>query len=244
MKLTRSFSFENALHLANLSQLVYEKSDDDIKEKCGYKNIKHFNTYGGAGAHCYGFENNDHIILSFRGTEPTSFKDIKTNLNMIPGKDYDGLDKGKIHTGFRDDIDTIWEDILDWLKTKSKKQIYTCGHSLGGAMSGIAASRLKGSICYNYGCPRIGNEKWTKEFNKNSVMYRFVNNSDIVPKMPPIWMRYKHTGDLFFINKDGKIRKNPSSFEKIQNLCKLSEGINNHAMIDYCSSIKDWVEKK
>lgn len=247
MKLTRSFSFENALHLANLSQLAYN-TEDVVKEKCGYKNVKFFDKFG---AQCYGFENSDHIVLSFRGTEPTTTNDIKADLNIFHGRDYEGIQEGRVHTGFRDEVDTLWSDITEWLSRSKNKQIYTCGHSLGGAMSCIAASRLKGYICYNYGCPRVGTGKWKKAAEKNNVFYRFVNDRDIVPRIPPRWMNYRHLGELYFIDRKGEIIKNPNpwkSFKKgLANMCRnplrITQGISDHSMSDYCKFIKEWIER-
>jgi predicted lipase len=252
MKLTKSFSFENALHFAKLSELAYEKSEETFKKETkpmGYKNIKYFDVYG---AQCYGLEADEHVVLTFRGTEANTKNDVFADLNILLRPDYDGLQKGRVHSGFRDEVDTLWIPITEWLETKGTKQIYTCGHSLGGAMSGIAASRLPGAICYNYGCPRIGTNKWKKAFEKGHKMFRFVNDRDIVPRIPPTWMRYRHTGDLFFIDKKGKIIKNPNKFKQFRiglasmcmNPLRITEGISDHSMTDYVKFIRDWVQRK
>ena len=252
MNITKDFSYTNASHFARLSELAYEKSEDVFKritKPYGYKNVKYFDK---SGAQCYGLEHDDYIVLSFRGTEPETENDVKADLNIFHVKDKNGIKIGQVHRGFRDEVDTLWSDITSWLEEKAGKQIYTCGHSLGGAMSGIAASRLDGAICYNYGCPRIGTNKWRKAFDKEHKMYRFVNDRDIVPRIPPRWMRYKHAGELHFIDKNGKIKKNPNPFQQFKigllNICKnplrITEGIPDHNMGDYRKFIENWCNKK
>lgn len=248
MNIDNTFSYENAYHFAELSKLAYEKDENTFKNKTskyGYKNIKYFDK---SGAQCYGLENNDFVVLTFRGTEPTTTNDVKADLNILHGKDSRGITKGSVHRGFRDEVDTLWPDITSWLGTTNDKPVYTCGHSLGAAMSGIAASRIKDATSYNYGCPRIGTKPWAKEFDNTHKMYRFVNDRDIVPRIPPRWLRYKHCGELHHIGKNGKIKKNPNPFNQfktgIMNMCKnpfrITEGIPDHDMSDYCNHIKKW----
>ena len=247
MVVTGEFSFQNASHFAKLSELAYEKAEDKVRSesrKFGYKSVKYFDK---DGAQCYGFEHDNYLVLSFRGTEPTTANDVKADLNILHCEDLPR--PGRVHRGFKSEVDTLWPDIDKWLKTKNKTKVYTCGHSLGGAMSGIAATRIEGSICYNYGCPRIGNDKWRRAFNESHKMYRFVNDRDIVPRIPPKWMRYKHAGELFHINKTGdKITKNPNPWNQfkagVMNMCRnplrITQGIQDHDMADYCKFIENW----
>jgi triacylglycerol lipase len=37
--------------------------------------------------------------------------------------------------------------------------------------------------------------------------YRFVNNNDIVPQVPPAWCGYRHTGKQVYIDSDGRISR-------------------------------------
>ena len=36
--------------------------------------------------------------------------------------------------------------------------------------------------------------------------YRWVNNNDIVTRVPPLWMGYRHTGQQMYLDSDGKLR--------------------------------------
>lgn len=247
-----SFSYTNAAHFAKLSQLAYEKDVNKFKNAIkpfGYKNVTYFDK---DGAQCYGLENEDYVVLTFRGTEPTTANDVKADLNILHDTDLLGISKGRVHRGFLDEVNTLWPDITSWLAETGDKRVYTCGHSLGAAMSGIAASRIEGATSYNYGCPRIGTGAWKKEFDKTHKMYRFVNDRDIVPRIPPRMMRYRHCGELHHIGKNGRITKNPNPFNQFKmglwNMCKnpfrITQGIPDHDMGDYCHHIENWSEVK
>lgn len=204
MALTNKFSYENALECANLSNLAYqeEKAFKKAASAMGYKNIRFFNI---DGAQAYGMNKNDYVVLAFRGTEPTQFNDIKADLNALHVRNE--LGAGRVHKGFKSEVDELWDQIEAWLAKRKFTQVYTCGHSLGGAMSTIACSRLpEGTICYNYGSPRVGTRSWVKEFNSKFTCHRFVNNNDIVPRVPPSFLFYRHAGELHYINTYGNIR--------------------------------------
>ena len=246
MALTNKFSYANALECANLSNLAYreEKEFKTAAKALGYKNIKYFNI---AGAQAYGMSKDNYIVLAFRGTEPTQFNDIKADLNALHVRNE--LGKGRVHKGFKNEVDELWIQIEEWIAKRKFTQVYTCGHSLGGAMSTIACSRLpEGSICYNYGSPRVGTRSWVKEFNSKFVMHRFVNNNDIVPRVPPSFLFYKHAGELHYINTYGNIR-NATIWQKLKDRSRgywaalkkreFFDSIYDHEMSRYIKRISD-----
>lgn len=77
------------------------------------------------------------------------------------------------------------------------KKLYVTGHSLGGAMATICASRLSAQGMnveglYTYGSPRVGDGEFVANLKVNH--FRFVNNNDAVPKVPPQVFGYRHHG--------------------------------------------------
>lgn len=127
-------------------------------------------------------------ILAFRGTEP-NLKDFKTDLRatLVPAKGGDSSDL--IHEGFQDSFDDIKTLVETDLEQNQELPLYVTGHSLGGGLSivatwSIAASSL--GACYTFGGPRVGNMALSRRFK--TPIYRIVNCSDIVPRVPPSWV--------------------------------------------------------
>ena len=85
------------------------------------------------------------------------------------------------------------------------------GHSLGAAMSTILASRCRGETTivnpqelFTFGSPRVG---WASYINNFPFKhYRFVNNADIVPRVPFYIMGYRHHGECQYFNHYGNLR--------------------------------------
>ena len=159
------------------------------------------------GAQCHVIWSANEIVLCFRGTEPSEFSDIKADLNAFQDKANNG--HGLVHNGFQEEVNKIWDQIMNIVNTKTheKKTLYICGHSLGGAMATIATSRLgeRVTALYTYGSPRAGTRKFVKSFS-TIPHYRFVNNNDIVPKVPFAFLGYRHTCSPQYINYYGNIR--------------------------------------
>jgi len=94
---------------------------------------------------------------------------------------------------------------------KSRKAWFT-GHSLGAAMTTIMASRCEDDPVmphieevYTYGSPRVG---WRNFVNSlNCKHHRWVNNNDIVTRVPLVVMGYKHHGCEHYMNAYGLLRK-------------------------------------
>ena len=192
--------------MAQLAQIAYLDGAKAKKEskKLGYNGHKFFEK---GGAQCHAFWDDQTFILAFRGTEPDELSDVLADLNAIPRG---AMTHGLVHSGFRGELDKIWEDI-DRLHGRGhqSKQLYITGHSLGAAMATICASRMEEYTpvvqLTTFGSPRVGTRKFVN--NIATPHKRFVNNNDIVTKVPLWLMGYKHHGDLQYINFYGNIRK-------------------------------------
>jgi len=195
--------------MAKLAQSAYldnGKTTKIIFKKIGgYTGHKFFDI---DGAQCHAVWDKENYVLCFRGTEPSEVSDILADLNAIPrGSET----KGWVHSGFRNELDKLWESIVAHLnsKTHQKKKLYITGHSLGAAMSTIATSRIeqhrKVEGLYTFGSPRAGTRKFVKAIE--TPHYRVVNNNDIVTSVPFWLMGYRHHGILTYINYYGNVRK-------------------------------------
>ena len=126
------------------------------------------------------------LVLAFRGTEATCFKDIKADANAIKRK---CPTNGGIHSGFSKAFEQVAKSIQEDLNKKeyADKPLFITGHSLGGALATVASKRLthKGGIvaCYTFGSPRVGDEEWS--YDLKTPIYRIVNAVDCVTMLPP-----------------------------------------------------------
>jgi triacylglycerol lipase len=157
------------------------------------------------GAQCHVIWNDKEVVLCFRGTEPGEFSDIKADLNALPDRANNG--HGWVHNGFQEEVNKIWEAILEQLEPHADKDLYITGHSLGGAMATIATSRLGDRVkcLYTFGSPRAGTRSFVNSFS-HIPHYRFVNNNDVVPKVPFAFLGYRHQVSPAYINYYGNIR--------------------------------------
>ena len=200
--------FMKAAHMAGFASLVYQDRDKiELQVKAlGFNEFAWFDTDGTQAFACRK-SNANNIFIVFRGTEPKQMKDILADVKAWrkPARE-----KGLIHFGFAQAIDKVYDNIVQWLseqKLDGERNITCTGHSLGAALATIMASRLDANELYTFGSPRIGNRAFVKEMNNDGIKhYRFVNNNDIVTKVPfPI--RFVHHGELVYINHHGNIRK-------------------------------------
>lgn len=123
------------------------------------------------------------LVLAFRGTE-RDFRDIKTDINVR----FYTRGNTRIHSGFLQAYRLLEERAVSVLSEYPDYKMYITGHSLGGALALVAASRLSAdnvAACYTYGSPKVGNLDFG--FDLKIPVYRVVNSADLVPRLPPTW---------------------------------------------------------
>jgi len=123
---------------------------------------------------------------------------------------------GFVHRGFLDGVEAVEVDLEKFdAAAKSAEHVWVTGHSLGGALAVIAAARLKirGITCRlcTYGQPRVGFSNFADRFSIElpGKLLRFVNQSDIVPRVPP-GLLYRHTGLVKRIVRPGVLEMVPT----------------------------------
>ena len=223
----KDFTFnERSLLFAKLAQIAYLKPEDATKQvkKLGFTTVEFYNI---DGAQAYRFMNKHDLVIACRGTEPTEYNDIKADANALP---VIAETVSRVHRGFKQEVDELWPLVLEDLKRKAndKKEIWFCGHSLGAAMATIMASRchLYPDVepvqeLYTFGSPRVGWPEYVKSLGVTH--HRWVNNNDIVTRVPLWLMGYRHHGNIHYITSGGKIGK-PSFID----WCKgMWQGIKN-----------------
>ena len=190
----------------------------------------------------YGVNTGNEAILAFRGTQPPTliFKDPEkffqvvvddwlndANAALVSGADL----PGKVHRGFLASLDTLWSDLITFLRANhdKTKPLYITGHSKGGGLAFLAAYRLCNDgfnpVVYTFAAPRVGDAAFAAVFDDKlkSSTCRFEYQDDIVPHLPP------HTGGWVEFLGAMKVVKVKLPFDDHQlgsNFTKLVDRIN------------------
>ncbi|GBF76563.1 hypothetical protein PA598K_05041 [Paenibacillus sp. 598K] len=142
----------------------------------------------------FGFilESDRSIIVAFRGTGSSADWTVDVTARQMP---YPFHRKGgKTHIGFTELYASCRGPLLKLLRSLPRtKNLYVTGHSLGGALAVLAGADIASSAVhdqpsvYTYGAPRVGDPTFARFFNRRiDVSCRYSNQSDIVPRLPPL----------------------------------------------------------
>lgn len=155
------------------------------------------------------------IYVAFRGS--TSFRDWVVNLDTFK-TDYKLFPECEceVHKGFYEAIervaDKVVSNVKDLLNTFPEYSVKVTGHSLGAAMSQLFAMNLvKAGLdvsVYNFGQPRIGDEKYAEFVNKKLPnLIRVTHDRDTVPHIPfTFTMDFVHSCYEAFEDDQGNVR--------------------------------------
>ena len=229
-------------HHACIARLAYKDLDKEVRKEwkaLGFTSVKFFDI---EGAQAYVLGNKERITVAFRGTEPKEKSDVFADLEATHERGF--------HEGFYEEYEKLQLKVhgeVAKLMGRKKRPVFVTGHSLGAAIASIfwfhypAAEAL-----YTFGCPRNATPAKCKELKVPH--YRCVNNNDIVPKMPPALLWYKHHGQLHYINFYGNVRKmtwwqrfkdgwrgRRAAWKKRE----IFDGVRDHSMDEYCRYLED-----
>ncbi len=137
--------------------------------------------------------------------------------------------------------------------------MWLAGHSLGGALTVIAAAiRIHEdkpfSGLYTFGQPRCMSTATCRTFNMEAKdrYFRFQNNNDIVTRVPSRFMGYGHSGQLIYISEEKKLYKSPGWWFRFLDgldgavnavMEKGLDHIEDHESSKYLNAVKDWGDK-
>ncbi|HMK14861.1 MAG TPA: lipase family protein [Burkholderiales bacterium] len=137
----------------------------------------------------------------------------------------------RAHTGFVYALKVAWGAALDGIPAKGKMKppkwygakgvsdalsdileevghnvpIFMTGHSLGGALATLTSCPQPPAALYTFGCPRVVDSKLAKTLDQRSIpVFRVVNSSDIVPRVPSSIWGFRHFGKLTYLNNKGE----------------------------------------
>jgi triacylglycerol lipase len=212
------FEANNAYFFAKVAALVYEESEVAeamVQQIWNFPGFEFIEGRSGKKIDTQGFvmANSEAIVVVFRGTEEDKSGDWHTNLDV----DLVAQLGGRVHEGFWDALSAIWEQLnttLDFLQTNQQK-IWLCGHSLGGALATLATARWLDAEreiagLYTYGQPRVGDEVFaqTMDYIFKEKYFRVVNHGDIITRVPPESLEFRHAGTFVFLTDEGQMAVN------------------------------------
>jgi len=152
------------------------------------------------------------ILVSFRGTEPTSLKNWITDLSFPKTTVYPDIPGAEVHEGFLEAYmtinDTMIAAVSQLVTSYPSYSVHVTGHSLGAALCVLSALNIARVLgvsvsVYNYGDPRVGNQVFADYFDSIVPdLFRVVNENDIVPHLPPRSFGFWHVATEAWYNNN------------------------------------------
>jgi len=205
--------------MAKLAYIPYEESDLGVEQleyalQSGWFNL--MKTFDYKGTQAFLAKNDEFAVLAFRGTQPTKWEDVRTDLRALKQKTIEG----KVHKGFKEAFDDVSGEIFDIVDKSIGKDLplYVTGHSLGAALATVATQELEEKFhdliaaCYTFGSPRVGDGTYEKSIK--APVYRIVNTTDIVTLVPFFLGTFMHVGDSRYLSRS-----------KVDNVYRIYRGI-------------------
>ncbi|MBZ5576470.1 MAG: lipase family protein [Acidobacteriia bacterium] len=157
-------------------------------------------------------QNQQIVLVAFRGTQPNQPLDWLSDFEA--SHETWGNPAGRVHKGFYEALRAVWgipiggQEILPArLTSRGARAVWITGHSLGGALAELCAaqayfvSHVPVQGVYTFGQPRVGDETFARTVHAalGTRIFRFINDRDIVPRVPFFGMGFRHYGcEIFF----------------------------------------------
>jgi hypothetical protein len=205
--LDREFHLGTAKAMAWLSQLAYEtdepKKIEDILRIWDLRLVDEVisaeirTVLPVASTHAFVAAGHAATFITFAGTDPVVLA------NWI--SDFDThLTSTGLAEGFAEAASIVLDRLREILAkiSNGEKRLFLSGHSLGGALAVVAASKLTSNApiaveaVYTFGMPRPGSSDFAREYNTSLGIrtYRLVHGGDLVPTVAPSEMGFRHVG--------------------------------------------------
>lgn len=216
----RGFSLTNALGSALAAQLAYadpSTADAMLTGEWGFKTVSHYQAppEGIFPAHGFLAVRDELALVAFRGTDPRHIRDWLTDASvvLVPSA------LGRVHAGFWQALRSIWPALLADLRAiewRGARPLLFTGHSLGAALSTLAVASCHdaGVVVtghYNFGSPRVGDSSFVIPYDERyaAVTSRFVNNNDLVTRVPPRELSYRHVDARRYLDRHCRLVIDP-----------------------------------
>ncbi len=241
----------NALLLAKASLLAY-RPPEKIQPEVTKWGLSQFAFVDRKHTQVFLAGDQDMIVVAFRGTEPNRLQDWMTDIQFRRKRG----PYGKVHRGFLGAFKAVWPEVRRTIKQwqTQGQSLWFTGHSLGAALATLSVATLGEEAkpvhgLYTFGQPRVGGKTFARNFNLDfkSRTFRFVNNNDVVTRVPTRRMGYRHIGQVLMFDSRGKLQTDLHFWNRflnrvtgrIQDLGKPgTDGIKDHSMEEYVRLLK------
>jgi triacylglycerol lipase len=241
-----TFSLPNARVLGQAAAISYEdgKTCEQWARAQGFD--QDFDFFSSTGlvknSDTQGFvaQNAQTILVAFRGTQPNQPIDWMSDFEA--SHETWGFPAGTVHKGFYEALRAVWgisivdKEILPArLLNRGDRAVWITGHSLGGALAELCAaqaffvSHVPIQGVYTFGQPRVGNDAFAHAaFDAYGTrVFRFINNQDIVPRVPFFGMTYRHYGTEIFFDHSAVEHDGQPAVENLSAALRLALGAVN-----------------
>ncbi|MEV0081744.1 lipase family protein [Saccharopolyspora sp. NPDC050642] len=216
------YRLQHAYWLAKAAKLAYD-DEATIREtarewgfdRCEYFHAELDGSFPIEDTQAFAAGSDRMVVVAFRGTEPKKIKDWLTDTNTLAAPGPAG--KGLVHLGFSRALDSIYPEVRGAVQRlrDNDQSLWFTGHSLGGALAMLASARiffgdpkLLPDGVYTFGQPRTCDRLLATPYNQALAerVFRFVNNNDVVPQLPPE-PTFHHVEDVRYFDSGGKLHE-------------------------------------
>ena len=192
------------------------------------------------------------LLVSSRGS--SSIEDWKNNLNF-PLSEFPFESKKKFHSGFLVQYMSVKDNFFNMLDSMLSKYpnidkvVFSCHSASNGVMSLLSIDFEKINKKYDFevvsfGSPRLCNSFFKEDFDSRVKFTRYINDKDLVTKVPFNWLGYRHLGSPIWMKNNGKIEKNDATgFQTFMlflfGIPSADVGVRDHFMDSYVKNIEE-----
>lgn len=184
------------------------------------------------------------IIVSFRGSSNTM--NWLDNLQVSHCNPYQTFSSVSVEKGFYKALsfvrEPLYDNIYKMMGMCSQCTLLITGHSLGGALSTLAAFELvhqeqkirpENIQLITFGSPRVGNDEFKELMQSISKSWRITHYYDIVPHVPEEFLKYIHISQEIWYNEEN------TKYVECDDLHKEDKSCSDSCAPTKCTSTSD-----